>query len=93
LLFSRSYPYASVLLVHLNLMRYTCKMCRILAALSTTEKPIPNLISPIYQKGFEESISLLESIKTGVDWWTYGDGLKNAKPNVQDVFDEIIKKI
>lgn len=69
------------------------KCAGLLAALSTTEKPIPNLISPIYQKGFEESISLLDSIKTGVDWWTYGEGLKNAKPNVQDVFDEIIKKI
>lgn len=65
----------------------------LLAAISTTEKPIPNLISPIYSKGFKESISLLESLKNGVEWWTYGEGLEKSKNTIQEVFDEILKKI
>ena len=69
------------------------KCLGLLAALSTTEKPIPNLISPIYSNGFDESIALLESLGSGVEWWTYGKGLKNGKGTVQAVFDEILRKI
>ncbi|RLG35554.1 hypothetical protein DRN98_00985 [Methanosarcinales archaeon] len=69
------------------------KCLGLLAALSTTEKPIPNLISPIYMNGFDESISLLESLGNGVKWWTYGERLKNAKKTVQEVFDEVVKQI
>ncbi|AEB07987.1 DevR family CRISPR-associated autoregulator [Desulfobacca acetoxidans] len=69
------------------------KCLGLLAALSTTEKPVPNLISPIYSTGFEESIALLETMGNGVDWWSYGDGLKNAKKTVQEVFQEILAKI
>lgn len=69
------------------------KCLGLLAALSTTEKPVPNLISPIYPKGFEESIELLKSLKNGVEWWTYGEGLEGKKNTVQEVFDEILNKI
>ena len=69
------------------------KCIGLLAAISTTEKPVPNLISPIYPNGFEESIALLEAMGNGVKWWSYGEGLKGAKSTVQDVFAEILKAI
>jgi len=65
----------------------------LLAALSTAERPVPNLISPIYSKGFEESIALLKALGDGVSWWTFGEGLEDAKGNVQEVFDEILEKL
>jgi len=69
------------------------KCLGLLAALSTTEKPLPNLISPIYSNGFEESIKLLKSMNDSVKWWTYGDGMENCKGSINEVFDEIIKNI
>lgn len=69
------------------------KCVGLLAALSTTEKPLPNLISPIYPKGFEESIALLKSMGNGVQWWTFGKGLENALPAIQNVFDAILNTI
>ncbi len=69
------------------------KCLGLLAALSTTEKPLPNLISPIYSNGFEESIKLLKSMNDSVKWWTYGDGMENCKGTINEVFDEIIKNI
>ena len=65
----------------------------LLAALSTTEKPVPNLISPIYSRGFDESIALLKALGDSVEWWTYGEGLENAKTTVQGVFDEVLQRI
>ena len=65
----------------------------LLAALSTTERPVPNLISPIYSKGFEESIALLKALGDGVSWWTFGERFEGAKGNVQEVFDEILEKL
>lgn len=69
------------------------KCVGLLAAISTTEKPVPNLISPIYPNGFEESIALLKAMGDSVKWWTYGEGLESAKSTVQDVFEEILKVI
>lgn len=72
------------------------KCIGLLAAISTTEKPVPNLISPIYPKGFEESIALLTALKkedNNIKYWTYGGGLEGAKSTVQDVFEEILKAI
>lgn len=81
------------------------KCVGLLAAISTTEKPVPNLISPIYPKGFEESISLLKTMGNSVQWWTYGidDKIDNAKKEtkeethkkgtINEVFDEIIRNI
>lgn len=68
------------------------KCLGLLAALSSTEMPVPNLISPIYPKGFEESISLLKSM-TEVEWWTYGVDSTNKKDTIQGVFEEILTKI
>jgi len=65
----------------------------LLVALSTTKKPVPNLISPIYPKGFEESIALLKSLGNGVSWWTFGEELEDAKSTIQEVFDEILEKL
>ncbi|MDZ7330945.1 MAG: DevR family CRISPR-associated autoregulator [candidate division KSB1 bacterium] len=69
------------------------KCLGLLAALSNPDKPIPNLISPIYSNGFEESIALLESLGDSVSWWTYGEGLKNAKNTVQEIFNEILNRL
>ncbi len=69
------------------------KCLGLLAALSTTEKPVPNLISPIYPNGFQESVALLEAMDDSVQYWTYGKGLEGAKPTVQDVFKEILETI
>lgn len=65
----------------------------LLAALSTAERPIPNLISPIYSKGFEESIALLKALGDGVSRWTFGEGFEDAKSSVQEVFDGILEKL
>jgi CRISPR-associated protein Cst2 len=69
----------------------------LLAALSTTHKPVPNLISPIYPKGFDESIALLNAMGKDVSWWTYGVSSEAAKDKtkdtVQGVIDEILKGI
>ncbi len=81
------------------------KCLGLLAALSATKKPVPNLISPIYPKGFEESIALLNSLKDDVEWWCYGEDFKplpndadrktggKFRNTVQEVFDEILNKI
>ncbi len=72
------------------------KCTGLLAALSKTEKPIPNLISPIYSGGFTDSISLLQSLGNDVDWWTYGvDGVdaSRKKTTLHEVFQAILGKI
>jgi CRISPR-associated protein Cst2 len=69
------------------------KCVGLLAAISTTEKPVPNLISPIYPDGFKESIALLKAMGDSVKWWTYGEGLESTKSTAQDVFEEILKAI
>jgi CRISPR-associated protein Cst2 len=74
----------------------------LLGALSATDKPIPNLVSPIYSKGFEESVALLKSVP-GAQYWGYavegekgfgeGFGDNNKKNTLQEVFDEILTKV
>jgi len=66
------------------------KCLGLLAAISTTEKPVPNLISPIYPSGFRESIELLKAMGDSVKWWTYGEGLESAKSTVEEVFKEVV---
>lgn len=67
----------------------------LLAALSENSKPLPNLVSPIYATGFEESISILKSIGDGVKYWGYGDvdevklDQDHKKDNIQAVFSAI----
>jgi len=73
----------------------------LLAALSTTEKPLPNLVSPIYSRVFEESVRLLESLKGDACFFGYApddDALSSAlgdhaRGTVQEVFDEVLSKI
>lgn len=71
------------------------KCLSLLAAISASEKPLPNLISPIYSTGIEDSITLLKSLGNKVQWWTYGiDDNTNGKcSSVSEVFDAIIKVI
>jgi CRISPR-associated protein Cst2 len=64
----------------------------LLVALSPIDKPIPNLISPIYQNGFTDSIELLKKVDE-VSYWTYGEELEGAKGTVQEIFSEVIAKI
>jgi hypothetical protein len=60
--------------------------------LSTTEKPVPNLISPIYPNGFNESVALLKAMSS-VQWWNYGVDSENKKETINAVFDEILRNI
>jgi len=69
------------------------KCVGLLAALSTTEKPVPNLISPIYPNGFNESIALLGAMGNSVQWWSYGVDSENKKKTINEVFDEILRNI
>jgi len=69
------------------------KCVGLLAAISTTEKPLPNLISPVYSNGFQESIALLKAMDDSIKWWSYGEGLECAKNTVQDVFAEILQAL
>jgi CRISPR-associated protein Cst2 len=68
------------------------KCVGLLAALSTTEKPVPNLISPIYPNGFNESVALLKAMSS-VQWWNYGVDSENKKETINAVFDEILRNI
>ena len=71
------------------------KCLSLLAAISTTEKPLPNLISPIYPTGMADSITLLNSMGEGVRWWTYGvgSGIEGKCGSIFNVFDAIISAI
>jgi len=59
------------------------KCLGLLAALSTTEKPVPNLISPIYPNGFQESVALLEAMDDSVQYWTYGQADSSKQDQAQ----------
>lgn len=74
------------------------KCLGVLAALSDNTTPLPNLVSPIYSSGFEESIKMLKAFgNNSVKYWGYGeppvDGANNKKDNLQTLFEAIIKEL
>lgn len=73
------------------------KCLGVLAALSDNSTPLPNLISPIYKNGFEESINMLRAFKNGkVIYWGYGEAADKGAPrqsDIQTLFDNIINQL
>jgi|GEM_PF-2284360 len=72
------------------------KCLGVLAALSDNTTPLPNLVSPIYSNGFDESIRMLKAFNNNVKYWGYGEPNVDAdkkKDNLQALFDDIIKEL
>ena len=73
------------------------KCLGVLAALSDNKTPLPNLVSPIYSSGFEESVNMLKAFKnSGVKYWGYGEppvDAANKKNNLQVLFEDILKEL
>lgn len=69
------------------------KCLGVLAALSDNSTPLPNLISPIYSGGFDESIKMLNAFNTEkVKCWGYGEAAKDGvvkHDNLQSLFNAI----
>ncbi len=69
----------------------------VLAALSNNTTPLPNLVSPIYTKGFDESINMLKAFNNNtVKYWGYGEPIVAGPPkqdNLQALFDSIIAEL
>lgn len=69
------------------------KCLGMLIALSNNTNPLPNLISPIYNNGFDDSIKMLE-LKDNVKYWGYGEADKGTqKQNLQTIFNSILTEI
>jgi CRISPR-associated autoregulator DevR family len=70
------------------------KCVGILAALSDYTTPLPNLISPIYKNGFDESITILKEFKKDkVKYWGYGEAnveKELTKDNIQALFKSVL---
>lgn len=71
------------------------KCLGVLAALSDNTTPLPNLVSPIYSNGFEESIKMLKGFNNNnVKYWGYGEPkVEKAEANLQSLFTSIIKEL
>jgi CRISPR-associated protein Cst2 len=73
------------------------KCLGVLAALSDTTTPLPNLVSPIYSNGFWESVNMLKAFgNTNVKYWGYGEppvDEANRKGNLQNLFKAILDEL
>lgn len=72
------------------------KCLGVLAALSDNTTPIPNLISPIYNDGFQESIKMLQAFDSNkVKYWGYGEADKGEPKteSIQTLFDCILSEL
>lgn len=73
------------------------KCLGVLAALSDNTTPLPNLVSPIYSSGFEESVNMLKAFgNNSVKYWGYGEppvDAANKKDNLQALFEDILKEL
>lgn len=72
------------------------KCLGILAALSDNTTPLPNLVSPIYNNGFSESINMLKAFNNKVKYWGYGEPAvenEQKRDNLQALFDSIITEL
>jgi CRISPR-associated protein Cst2 len=73
------------------------KCLGVLAALSNNTTPLPNLVSPIYTKGFEESINMLKAFNNDtVAYWGYAEAADKGAPkqgNLRALFDSIIAEL
>lgn len=73
------------------------KCLGVLAALSNNTTPLPNLVSPIYSKGFEESINMLKAFNNNtVKYWGYGEPAVTGAPkqdNLQALFNSMITEL
>jgi CRISPR-associated protein Cst2 len=69
----------------------------VLAALSNNTTPLPNLVSPIYSKGFEESINMLKAFNNNtVKYWGYGEPAVTGatkQGNLQALFNSILTEL
>jgi CRISPR-associated protein Cst2 len=72
------------------------KCLGVLAALSDNTTPIPNLISPIYNDGFQESIKMIQAFDNNkVKYWGYGEADKGEPKieSIQTLFDCILSEL
>lgn len=72
------------------------KCLGVLAALSDNTTPLPNLVSPIYSSGFEESINMLKAFSSEIQYWGYGEAADKGAPkqdNLRTLLNSIITEL
>lgn len=72
------------------------KCLGVLTALSDNTTPIPNLISPIYNDGFQESIKMLRAFNNKeVKYWGYGEADEGTPKieSIQTLFECILSEL